>query len=149
MGEIRFDDITPIEEMVHIGGTDYVMRETSGDAAVKYDNARIRGYEYQDGRLVKVHDLADLDPLLVSLCLFMTDGKTPVSELTVRSWPARVQRTLCMRAREISGMNEPPQELEKQIEETERQLDLLRRQLAESVGQEQAVKNSPSGTTAG
>ena len=141
MGEIRFDDITPIEEVVHIGGADYVLRETSGDAAVKYDNARIEGYEYKDGRLIRVHNLANLDPLLVSLCLFEGDGKTPVPELTIRSWPARVQRALCERAREISRMNEPPQELEKQIEEAENNLVLLRQQLAEAREVEGVPKN--------
>jgi len=133
MDEIRFDDITPIEERVHVGGQEYVLRETSGDAAVRYDNARLGCYEYQDGKLVRVHGLANLEPLLVSLCLFMGDGTTPVPEATVKAWPARVQRTLYARAREVSGMNEPPQALEKQIE-------LLQRQLAEARSREDLPK---------
>jgi hypothetical protein len=133
MNELRFDDITPIEEKVFIGGDEYVLREMSGDAAVKYDNARLNRYEYQDGKLAKVRNLADLEPLLVSLCLFMADGVTPVSETTVRAWPARVQRSLHSRAREISGMNEPSKTIEEQIE-------ILQRQLAESKTQEELPK---------
>ena len=134
MSEIRFDDITPIEEKVFIGGEEYLLRETSGDASVKYDNARLDRYEYQDGKLAKVKDLGDLEPLLVSLCLFMSDGKTPVSELTIRSWPARVQKSLYNRAREISGMNETPKTIKEQIA-------LLQKQLAEAESRESLPKN--------
>jgi len=106
MSELRFDDITPIEEKIHIGGGEYILREMSGDAAVKYDNARLNRYEYQDGKLTKIRDLADMEPLLVSLCLFMEDGKTPVSEATIRAWPCRVQKALHERAKQINDMDQ-------------------------------------------
>ena len=106
MSELRFDDITPIEERVHVGGGEYVLREMSGDAAVKYDNARLNRYEYQDGKLVKIRDLADMEPLLVSLCLFTDDGKTPVSEVTIRAWPCHVQKALHERAKQINDMDQ-------------------------------------------
>jgi len=134
MSEIRFDDITPIEEKVFVGGEEYILRETSGEAAVKYDNARLDGYEYHDGKLVKVHNLANLDPLLVHLCLFTKDSVTNVPEEKIRSWPGRVQKVLCQRAREISGMNEPVVSLEKQIE-------ALQKQLAEAKEREGLPKN--------
>jgi hypothetical protein len=136
MSEIRFDDITPIEEKVYVGGVEYVLRETSGDAAVKYDNARLEGYEYQDGKLTRVRGIANLEPLLVSLCLFGASGEN-VPEETVRSWPARVQGALYARAREISGMNEAaqtPASLEKQIE-------VLQQQLARAKADEARPKN--------
>lgn len=133
MSEIRFDDITPIEEHVFVGGVDYLLRETSGDAAVRYDNVRLDCYEYQDSKLVKVQNLANLEPLLVSLCLFSTGG-LPVCEATIRAWPARVQKALYIRAREISRMNEPAASLEKQIE-------VLQKQLVESKERESLPKN--------
>jgi hypothetical protein len=120
--ELNFSDITPIEELVTVGKSEYVLREMSGDAAVKYDNARLNCHEYKDGKLYKLRDLGDLEPLLVSLCLFTSEG-TPVSEVTVRAWPARVQRALHQRAREISGMVDTPQSLKKQIEDLQRQLE--------------------------
>ena len=106
MSELRFDDITPIEQKVFIGSDEYVLREMSGDAAVKYDNARLNRYEYQDGKLTKIRDLADMEPLLVSLCLFMDDGKTPISEATIRAWPCRVQKALHERAKQINDMDQ-------------------------------------------
>jgi hypothetical protein len=133
MAELRFDDITPIEEKVFVGGEEYVLRETSGDAAVHYDNARLACYEYQDGKLARVHDLADLEPLLVSLCLFDSSG-LGMPEKKIRGWPSRVQKAMYERAREISSMNEPSQSLEKQIE-------LLQKQLEEAKSREQLPKN--------
>jgi hypothetical protein len=137
----RFDDITPIEEPWSIGGEEYILRETSGDAAVKYDNARLSRHEYQDGKLVRLRDYADLEPLLVSLCLFTKDDK-PVPESTIRSWPARLQKKLHERARFISRMNRTPEVIRGEIE-------TLQKELVEVEAAEQAAKNLPSGTTAG
>ena len=134
MSEIRFDDITPIEEPVFIGKDKYILRETSGSARVIYDNARLACYEYQEGKLVKVHDIANVEILLVSLCLFMEDGLTPVSELTVKNWPGRIYKTLYDRIREISGMTETAENLEEQIK-------LLQKQLAEFKSKEETLKN--------
>ena len=117
-----FNDITPIEEPVTVGASKYVLRECSGDAYVKYQNARSDCYEYEEGKLKKVIDIANLEPLLVSLTLFMEDGKTPVSEVTIRAWPSRVQRAIHDRAKEISGMTEPVLTLEQQIAELQKQL---------------------------
>lgn len=134
MSEIRFDDITPIEVEVFVGKEKYILRETSGAARVIYDNARLACYEYQEGKLVKVHDIANIEVLLVSLCLFMSDGVTPVSEVTIKMWPGRVYKTLYEKAREISGMSETPENLEEQIK-------LLQKQLSEFKAKEDTLKN--------
>ena len=124
MSELRFDDITPIEEKVILGGVVYLLRETTGDAYVKYDNARLSRYEYKDGLLAQIRDLADMEPLLVSLCMFMEDGTTPVSEAMIRGWPAKVQRALFARVKELSGMDivESVKSLEEQVEELQKQI---------------------------
>lgn len=134
MSEIRFDDITPIEVEVFVGKEKYILRETSGAARVIYDNARLACYEYQEGKLVKVHDIANIEVLLVSLCLFMSDGVTPVSEVTIKMWPGRVYKALYEKAREISGMSETPENLEEQIK-------LLQKQLSEFKAKEDTLKN--------
>jgi hypothetical protein len=134
MSEIRFDDISPIEVEVFVGKEKYILRETSGAARVIYDNARLACYEYQEGKLVKVHDIANIEVLLVSLCLFMSDGVTPVSEVTIKMWPGRVYKTLYEKAREISGMSETPENLEEQIK-------LLQKQLSEFKAKEDTLKN--------
>lgn len=134
MSEIRFDDITPIEVEVFVGKEKYILRETSGAARVIYDNARLACYEYQEGKLVKVHDIANIEVLLVSLCLFMSDGVTPVPEVTIKVWPGRVYKALYEKAREISGMSETPENLEEQIK-------LLQKQLSEFKAKEDTLKN--------
>jgi hypothetical protein len=134
MSEIRFDDITPIEVEVFVGKEKYILRETSGAARVIYDNARLACYEYQEGKLVKVHDMANIEVLLVSLCLFMGDGVTPVSEISIKVWPGRVYKALYEKAREISGMSETPENLEEQIK-------LLQKQLSEYRDKDDTLKN--------
>ena len=134
MSEIRFDDITPIEVEVFVGKEKYILRETSGAARVIYDNARLACYEYQEGKLVKVHDMANIEVLLVSLCLFMSDGVTPVPEVTIKVWPGRVYKALYEKAREISGMSETPENLEEQIK-------LLQKQLSEYRDKDDTLKN--------
>ena len=134
MSEMRFDDITPIEVEVFVGKEKYILRETSGAARVIYDNARLACYEYQEGKLVKVHDIANIEVLLVSLCLFMSDGVTPVPEVTIKVWPGRVYKALYEKAREISGMSETPENLEEQIK-------LLQKQLSENRDKDDTLKN--------
>jgi len=132
---MRFDDITPIEVEVFVGKEKYVLRETSGAARAIYDNARLACYEYQEGKLVKVHDIADVEILLVSLCLFkVEDGVTPVSTMTLKKWPSRIYKALYDRAREISGMVETAENLEEQIK-------LLQKQLSELKSKEETLKN--------
>jgi hypothetical protein len=118
-----FNDITPIEEPVVVGETKYVLRECNGGAYVQYQNARQNCYVYEDGKLKQVRDIANLEPLLASLTLFMEDGKTLVSEVTIRAWPSRVVRAIHDRAKEISGMVPPVTTLEEQIAELQRQLE--------------------------
>jgi hypothetical protein len=55
--------------------------------------------------------LANVEPLLVSLCLFRENG-APVLLATVRSWPARVVKSLFEKAKEISDLGEERKEEE-------------------------------------
>ena len=140
MSEIRFDSLDPIEEVVHLGGREYRLCETSGDASVRYENARLACYEYQEAsdgsmKLRSIRNLADLEPLLVSLCL-VDDAGVPVPESTIRGWPSRVQDTLYQRARVISGLSE------QSSESIDRQITQLQQQLAEAKAREDARKNS-------
>lgn len=140
MSEIRFDSLDPIEEVVHLGGREYRLRETSGDASVKFDNAKMACYEYHevsDGsmKLKSIRNLADLEPLLVSLCL-VDDAGNPVPESTIRGWPSKVQETLYQRIRVLSGLSE------QSPESIERQISQLQQQLAEAKAREASGKNS-------
>lgn len=139
MNELRFDDITPIVEKVHIGGLEYELREMNGDAVVHYENARMeRLLRNAEGKVTGTKNIADLTPMLVSLCLFRENQ--PVPETVIRGWPGRVQDGLSARARSINGMN-TPESIEEQIALVQKQLTELQQQLEETKTREQSAKN--------
>ncbi len=117
--EMSFD-LTVTEVPVTISGEKYVLREASGDAACRYQNAQVACMRMTDGQVSKVTAIADTQPLLVSLCLLKlvqkpdSDGveKRLVSISTVRSWPSRVVKDLFETAKEISGLEEAVTERE-------------------------------------
>lgn len=86
-------------------GKEYILREATGAAAKKFNNARTGGIELKDGKPAGLHDVGDLEPLLVSLCLFGEPGARPVTQKFVESWPARVVTKLYDKAREISMLD--------------------------------------------
>lgn len=144
---IVFDDITPIEVPVSIGGESYVLREASGEASCRYNNARSNCTKFVSGEFAGVSGpIADAEPRLVADCLFKisrtADGKaiySKVEEKTVRSWPARVQRALFQRAKEISRLDETDEET----------AEKLRERLAKIEEERAEPKNSLSDTPAG
>lgn len=153
-----FDDLEPICVPVRVGPKDYILREASGDAACKWRNAITRVTRMQDGKVSSVGDIADTEPLLISLCLFeiqrdkdgkpssdppVADPKRPVSEKVIRTWPHRVQRALFDKARAISELEEKEtaEDLEKKIADLQEKLAKLR--------EGDGPKNGPSATTDG
>jgi polyhydroxyalkanoate synthesis regulator phasin len=149
--ELVFDDITLIEVPVRIARIDYVLREASGEAAIKYQNAVGKCSRFVNGEFSGVQgDLASTQSLLVSLCLFKKATPesglakdTPVPESLIRSWPSRIQKTLYDRAKQISMLDESEsiQDLEKQIAKLQKKLSSLR--------SGDNLKNLSSGTTDG
>lgn len=108
--EIVFEDLTPIEVPVKIEGKSYILREASGDAACKWRNAQLRAARMERGKLANIGNLADCEPLLVSLCLFeVIDANRSITrnvpQQTIRNWPSRVQKALYDRALKISGLD--------------------------------------------
>lgn len=172
--ELDFNDLEPTQLPVRIGGKDYALCEANGAAATKYRNESLRRMKIRDGKATDVGDLGDLEPLLVSLCLYEATlegdqvvevSKTKVPIATIASWPARVQKRLFEEAKKISGLDEGTSERNELAEA----LDLpnapcslvalrsfvesleegtyqsLRNWLAETP--EERAKNSPNGTT--
>lgn len=136
--ELVFDSTNLIELPVRVGSTKYVLREASGDAACKFQNARVSRYIYNDdGKLKGLRDMADLEPFLVSLCLFMEDKATPISEVTIRSWPQRIQSKLFDKAKAISGLDETDD-----LAALQKQLDELSKRIEQVKKQESPTKNS-------
>ena len=94
------------EVQVTLGGEAYFLREASGDAAVKYVNARTNSVRLDKrGGGLSVHNIGNLAPLLVSLTLFDADGK-PVAESTIRAWPNTTQEALYERSLDLSGLRD-------------------------------------------
>jgi len=100
-----------IEIPITIGGEDYVLREASGDAGCKYRNALLACTTLTDGKPSRIEGMADVEPLLVSLCLF-TQGGRPVTVPKVRSWPSRVVKALFEKIKEISDLDEEEEDEE-------------------------------------
>lgn len=127
----NFDDLEPISFPVRYRGEEYVAREATEGAAKKWRNATIRGTRMEGGKVISMGDIADSEPLLVSLCLFkVTDkGEVPVPFNTICGWPARVVRPIHDKIKDISGLNEDDTEesLVKRIAEMEQKLQEIRR----------------------
>ena len=112
-------DLEPRQESLTIAGKAYILREASEGAACKYRNKAMAAARMADGKLVGMDGAADVEPLLVSLCLWeVTDkGERPVSLATVMGWPARVVKPLFARAKAMSALDEEEQETRETLEE--------------------------------
>lgn len=110
MSEELVFDLNPIEIPVTVGGNRYVLREASGEAQTAYMNAQMSGVDVnEEGKPIRFREAANADPLLVSYCLFRTDKdgnpvnvRVPLEK--IQSWPARIQKVLIQKVKEISGM---------------------------------------------
>lgn len=87
-------NLEPQTQSVTIGGRSYEMREMDSTLSARYKNAMIACGELgTDGKPRRFQGLADLEPLLVSLCLFDDQGQ-PVALETILKWPGRVVQAL-------------------------------------------------------
>jgi len=118
--ELRFDDLTPTEVPVYLAGKSYILREASGDAACKYRNAMLACTRLgPDGKPSSIQGMADIEPLLVSMCLYNAEegdksfGKCVPLNI-IRSWPSRVQKSLYDKVKEISEIGEEDEEGEEE-----------------------------------
>jgi hypothetical protein len=111
-GHLNFDDLTPSEVAVTLQGQAYILREASAEAARQYRNAIIRssklGGEGKKVRVTSVDGVADVEPLLVSLCLFKTVGelRQAVPLPTILQWKSRVVKALFERIKQLSDLDE-------------------------------------------
>lgn len=101
-----FGDLEEVTIPVHVKGEAYTLREASGRAAGKYRNACLECTTIgPDGKPTGFHNVADVEPLLVSLCLFDENGRN-VPQARIEQWPSRVQKALFNKAKEISDLDE-------------------------------------------
>lgn len=136
--EMNFDDLQPIEIPVKFRNRRFMLKEATGDAAVKYRNAMLESTKLgPDGKPVSVKGMANIEPYLVSLCLIELiadkDGKDrerPVSDTTLRGWPNRVLKPLYDTCKEISALSEEDdteEAITKKIEDLQKKLAIVRK----------------------
>lgn len=120
--ELRFD-LEDIQEEIPVtvpdskgGVTEYKLVSISGQDATTYQNARASSIKFdQQGRPVGFSKIADLAPLLVSLCLRREDGGK-VSKSVVGSMPHKVQKKLFEVAQSMNQLNEEVRYTEAMVE---------------------------------
>src|SRR4051812_878860 len=93
---MEFDSLEPIEVPVRLGSKSYVLREPSEDIACKYRNALLKATKLgSDGKPTSLEGLADIEPQLVSWCLFEVTNPggddqaklvKPVPVSVIRGW---------------------------------------------------------------
>lgn len=159
MDEMNFDDLTPVEIPVRHSGKRYVLREATGDASSIYQNAVVKSAKLgADGKPVGFENVADTEPLLVSLCLYSLDGegrirldndgnpdpRYRVPLKTVRGWPAKMIKQLYEKAVNISNLR-PQQETVETLEEKMAELRTRQEKLVEA----EDAKKLHNGSTVG
>lgn len=89
---------------------EYILREADGEATTKYNDARVACSVFgPNGKVIGLKNVGSLEPLLVSLCLFDSDGKN-VPIATVKKWPGRLQKRLYNEAKRMSCLEEESKE---------------------------------------
>lgn len=131
------EDIVPVEIPVTIGKEHFVLREASGDAAVKFQNARMNRLTIgENGKPSSFKNMGDLEPYLVSLCLFTAKRKEPkldnilVPEVEIRSWKSHIQKKLFDTAKKISHIDDEVdtvESLEKTIADCQKKIEELKK----------------------
>ena len=93
-----------------IGADQYILVEADSETGTMYKNqAMAAGRFSEEGKLAGVNGLAEVEPLLVSRCLFKLDAameRHPVTLATVKAWPNRVVKSLYQKAQAMSDLKE-------------------------------------------
>jgi len=103
---LDFSDLEPIEIPFEVDGTKYFLKEASGATAKKFQNERISRVIYgANGKVEGLKNVADLAPLLVSMCITTEAGKA-VPQSVVESWNDKLVQRLFVAAKQISFLEE-------------------------------------------
>lgn len=130
------------EETVKVDDICYLLREADEESARKFRNACTKGITLDDGKIVKVEGIADVQSYLVSLCLYeiLPDGSTKNTSVlanVVRDWPARAVKQMFDWVKEVSDLEEKPtaDRLRKDISRMQKMLEDI------EAGKEDEAKN--------
>lgn len=146
-------DLEPTQIPVTVGGQKYILVEASGAAAKAYRRASMKGVEMENDNegnrtIKKLEAMVEVESLLVSLCLYTapSDGSIGVlvSQQIIEAWPARVQKGLFEKVKEISDLEEKDD-----LPELKKQLVRLQTRIAKLEDREDALKNSQGAMVVG
>jgi hypothetical protein len=140
---------------VEIDGEQYVILEASSSAGAKYRSAKLASFTFKMDKDAKPTDaapvsgLGDIEPLLVSECLFKLPDRTPVPLGTVRGWRDEIVKAMYDIAKSISpSLNESPSKDD--LLKQRARIDEALAGMNGTNGKGSAdLKNSPESTTAG
>lgn len=136
----EFKGIELIEVPFRFKGVEYMLREADEDAACKYRNKLTASAKWgPDGKIISMGSNADVQPMLVSMCLFtkakvkLRDGQqverdVNVDEKEIRKWPTRIIRKIFEKIINISELagDDTEESLQKEIDELTKRLDKLK-----------------------
>jgi len=131
LAEMNFDSLELIKVPVTVKGVKYILQEASAGAGRDYRNAQMKTFKIADGKMVGMENTADLDLILVSLCLFKVmethDTLEPMPLIAIQGWPDKVIKGLAARAKEISDLEDKDtvETIDKKIVDLKKKRDLL------------------------
>lgn len=141
-----FDNIDLREVPVTIAGQAYVLKAADGDVACQYKNMAASLYRLnQDTKETVIKGAGDLEPFLVSLCLYKViseSEKQKVHITHVKKLPPPVIKKLFDTAKKIGGLDE-----DVSLEALKKQKAEIEKQIAEK--EADLAKNGQSPTTDG
>ena len=122
--EMVFDEIKPKLQPVRIGKVKYALKPADAGVAITFRNAQMAAIRFKGNSIAnftpeKLEGVADLEAILVQMCLFQVttnnnneENLRPVSDRFVRALPPKTLHTLFIRAKEISDLLEEEQTVE-------------------------------------
>lgn len=90
---------------VKVGSSSYTLKEASGKVARQHRNRQTECLILKDGKAVGVKNIADLDVLLLTGCLFDHKGNN-VPQSVLDTWPGKIISGLAKKAKEISELQD-------------------------------------------
>lgn len=109
---LDFGDLEPKQIPVRRRGKEYWLREASEDAARKYRNACVRGARMQDGKVVSIDGVGDVQSVLVAACLTEQGTNRTLTVEELRTWSARHVKQMFDWVKDVSLLDEEPESLE-------------------------------------
>lgn len=122
----------------------YLLVQPTEGTAVKYRNQKAKGLTFVGNNLAKVENPGDIEPLLVSWCLFQVEENSEppkvkttksglpveVSISTIHKWPAPIIRQMFDWVKKVGQLDEKETEesLNKKIKELQDQLEELKKE---------------------